>query len=75
MFEHAARYNDYLEDVEIPEPASMYYRGNHGSVATRGENDDYISFSKCRYPTYKVFSIDYCNSSILPLKHLDLRYV
>lgn len=44
MFEHARRYNDYLEDVEIPEPASLYYRANHGSVATKGENDDYISF-------------------------------
>jgi len=44
MFEHAERYNDYLEDVEIPEPASLYYAPNHGSIATKGENDDYTSF-------------------------------
>lgn len=44
MFEHAHRYDDYLEDVEIPEPANLYYAGNHGSIATRGENDDFRSF-------------------------------
>ena len=42
MFEFAARYASYLEDVEIPEPASMYYNANNGSVATRGENDALI---------------------------------
>jgi len=38
MFEFAPRYTDYLEDTEIPEPASLYYNGNNGSVATRGTN-------------------------------------
>lgn len=38
-FEFAPRYKDYLEDKWIPEPASMYYNGNNGSVATRGKND------------------------------------
>lgn len=42
MFEFAPRYKDYLEDIYIPEPASMYYRGNNGSIATRGENDELI---------------------------------
>ncbi len=42
MFEFAHRYADYLEDVEIPEPASMYFNANNGSVATRGENDALI---------------------------------
>lgn len=39
MFEFAERYSNYLEDVEIPEPASMYYNANNGSVATRGKDD------------------------------------
>jgi uncharacterized sulfatase len=39
MFRNAKRYNSYLEDVEIPEPESLYDAGNHGSVATRGIND------------------------------------
>jgi len=42
MFEFAPRYKDYLENVEIPEPASMYYNANNGSVATRGYNDSLI---------------------------------
>ncbi len=39
FFEFAPRYKDYLEDVEIPEPANMWYNGNNGSVGTRGENN------------------------------------
>ena len=42
MFEFALRYADYLEDVEIPEPKSLYERGNHGSVAVHGKNDSLI---------------------------------
>lgn len=38
-FEHATRYKDYLADTFIPEPESLYERGNHGSVAIHGEND------------------------------------
>lgn len=38
-FEFAPRYKEYLEDKWIPEPASMYYNANNGSVATRGKND------------------------------------
>lgn len=42
MFEFAPRYAEYLEDAYIPEPASLYQMGNHGSIATRGENDSLI---------------------------------
>ncbi|MFY0653675.1 MAG: sulfatase [Cyclobacteriaceae bacterium] len=42
FFEYAPRYIDYLEDVEIPEPANMWYNGNNGSVATRGENNSLL---------------------------------
>ena len=38
-FEFAPRYADYLKDVEIPEPASLYDQPNFGSEATRGKND------------------------------------
>ena len=37
-FQCAPRFERLFEDVDIPEPASLYDRGN-GSVATRGEND------------------------------------
>lgn len=39
MFEFAPRYKNYLKDTEIPEPATMYYKANNGSVATRGVNN------------------------------------
>ena len=42
MFEFADRYKDYLEDTYIPEPASLYQRGNNGSIATRGKDDSLI---------------------------------
>lgn len=39
FFEHAKRYDNYLEDVDIPEPASLWDNENNGSVATRGYNN------------------------------------
>lgn len=42
MFEYAPRYEDYLADVEIPEPSSLYNQPNFGSEATRGRNDSLI---------------------------------
>ncbi len=42
FFEFAPRYKDYLEEVEIPEPASLWYNANNGSIATRGANDALI---------------------------------
>ena len=44
MFVYAPRYEDYLKDVEIPEPDNLYDQPgpNFGSVATRGENDSLV---------------------------------
>ena len=42
MFEFAPKYKDYLENTQIPEPASLYYNANNGSIATRGENEDML---------------------------------
>jgi arylsulfatase A-like enzyme len=42
MFDYAPRYESYLEEVEIPEPASLFETGNHGSIATRGVNDELV---------------------------------
>ena len=44
MFQNAARYDDYLEGTEIPEPASLFnpLPPGAGSVATRGENDSLV---------------------------------
>lgn len=43
-FEFAPRYKDYLENVEIPEPASLYSQPYFGSEATRGKNDSLINY-------------------------------
>ena len=36
IFEFAPRYKDYLEDVTMPEPESLWDNKNNGSLATRG---------------------------------------
>jgi arylsulfatase A-like enzyme len=38
-FDFAPRYVNYLRDVEVPEPISLYDQVGWGSVATRGPND------------------------------------
>lgn len=41
FFENAARYQSYLADVEIPEPATLYdVPSSWGSLATRGDGDE-----------------------------------
>ncbi|RED95233.1 sulfatase family protein [Marinoscillum furvescens] len=42
MFEFAPRYESYLADTEIPEPANLYHQPNFGSEATRGKNDSLL---------------------------------
>ena len=44
MFEYAPRYESYLADVKIPEPDNMRDRKNHGSIATRGHNDELLPY-------------------------------
>ena len=42
-FDNAPRYDDYLADVEIPEPDNYRDRKNNGSIATRGYQDELIN--------------------------------
>ncbi len=44
MFEFAPRYAEFLEQVEIPEPSSLYSQPEFGSEATRGSNDSLIHY-------------------------------
>jgi len=39
FFEYAPRYQDYLADVNIPEPESLWDNKNNGSIATKGINN------------------------------------
>ncbi|WP_281614748.1 sulfatase [Flammeovirga sp. SubArs3] len=42
FFEYAPRYEEYLKDVEIPEPKSLYDNKNNGSIATKGKDNALI---------------------------------
>lgn len=44
MFEYAKRYESYLADVDIPEPASLWDNKKNGSIATRGYNDELVNY-------------------------------
>ncbi len=43
-FEHAERYNEYLADVDIPQPENLWLENqpHFGSIATRGYEDELV---------------------------------
>ncbi|MCR9116439.1 MAG: sulfatase [bacterium] len=42
-FDNAERYEEYLADVDIPEPKTLWTRDSRfGSIATRGDNDELL---------------------------------
>lgn len=43
-FDYAPRYENYLADVTFPEPGSLTNAGNHGSIATRGDQDELVRY-------------------------------
>lgn len=58
FFEYAPRYEDYLKDVEIPEPASMYAQPFFGSEGTLGKDDSlrhYIGTSVSERNVYRNY--------------------
>ncbi len=42
FFHYAPRYEDYLKDVKVPEPKSMWDNENNGSLATKGSDNELI---------------------------------
>lgn len=44
MFDHAPRYADYLKDIDIPEPESLWKQSAFGSIATRGHDDELLPY-------------------------------
>lgn len=44
FFKYAPRYEDYLADVEIPEPDNLWEQPRFGSIATRGANDELLPY-------------------------------
>jgi arylsulfatase A-like enzyme len=44
FFDNAARYDSYLADTDIPEPASLWSQPRFGSIATLGHNGECAPF-------------------------------
>lgn len=44
MFEYAPRYENYLKDIDIPEPESLWRQPEFGSIATRGYKDELLPY-------------------------------
>ncbi|MEM7457211.1 MAG: sulfatase [Planctomycetota bacterium] len=42
FFEYAPRYEDFLADIDIPEPDNLWTQDQFGSIATRGAGDELI---------------------------------
>jgi len=42
FFTNAERYDSYLEDVDVPEPESLWRQPQFGSIATRGHKDECV---------------------------------
>ena len=43
-YQNAPRYSQYLENVDIPYPDSLFNDGNHGSICTKGDHDELIHY-------------------------------
>ena len=44
FFEYAPRYEEFLADIDIPEPASLWEQPEFGSIATRGADDELLPY-------------------------------
>ncbi len=44
FFDHAARYEDYLAEVDVPEPKSLWEQPDFGSIATLGHDGECARF-------------------------------
>ncbi len=71
MFEYAPRYENYLADMDIPEPESLYSQPQFGSVATRGKDgslDHRIGTSVSKRHPYRNYGMDFGVDPNLPDK-------
>lgn len=77
FFEYAPRYEDFLADTEIPEPASLYYQPNWGSEGTRGKNDnlrEYIGTSVSNRHFYRNYNQHYNGDTLQGLDATHQAY-
>ena len=77
FFDNAPRYDSYLEEVEIPEPESMWSQPDFGSEAIRGKNDSlihYIGTSISDRNIYRSYVKTFLKNSISGEKATKLAY-
>ncbi|TLX76634.1 sulfatase [Labilibacter sediminis] len=43
-WKNAKRFDSYLADVEVEYPDNLFDKGNQGSIATRGHNDELVNY-------------------------------
>jgi len=69
FFDYAPRYEDYLSDVDIPMPESMWRKStNFGSLATRGDKDEllpHIGTSVTRRNPFRSYTHMYADNESL----------
>lgn len=76
MFENAPRYNDYLADIDIPEPNNLWNQAEWGSKGTRGVNDslrDTIGSSVSHRNKYRNMATDLAELHVKLQKKGDVR--
>ena len=44
FFQYAPRYEEYLAEVDIPEPGNLWQQPKFGSIATRGADDELLPY-------------------------------
>lgn len=77
FFEYAPRYEDFLADTEIPEPASLYYQPNWGSEGVRGKNDsliNYIGTSVSDRHQYRNYNKDFHEDTLKGQESAHIAY-
>ena len=70
-FEYAPRYESFLADVDIPEPASLYHQPDFGSEGIRGANDSlvhYIGTSVSSRHFHTSYTRDWVDPSVTDFK-------
>lgn len=76
-FEYAPRYDDFLKNIEIPEPSSLYYQPKWGSEATRGKNGSlewYIGSSVSDRNKYRNYNHEFHKDSLKGKQSAHVAY-
>lgn len=66
-FDYAVRYEDFLADIDVPEPENLYDQSKWGSIGTRGEDDSLrhvIGTSVSRRHAVRNYALTYVDDAV-----------